>query len=371
MEALFGYVAINRKSPSPSQTFILEPEKSQNISTVLKSLRISRKEIIDAVLHGQQGLNAETIENLIRITPTSKEISQIMAFDGDPARLAHAESFLYDLLTTVPTAFTRLNVMLFRANYDVEVPQLKESLLLIQSACSELTSGGKMLVRLLEAMVKAGNRLNVDNGHQLDLTALRRLCDVKSFDEKTTLVQFVVMEAIRAEGIKCHRAESKKKNSSLKDTEQEYLRLGLPSISTDYPNVRKAGVLSHDSIRKTSSALVEQVVEMRKVVEQCGDEGRFEREMRGFIRSAETETWEVREEEARVMGDVMRKTLGHCKAGCFKDKPLELFMMVRDFLGMVDEARLQVLNIISSPAVAGGFQTMFRFPKLPSDFMST
>ncbi|KAI4384261.1 hypothetical protein MLD38_002438 [Melastoma candidum] len=112
MEALFGTVATNRKSPrgngdqrttgnlspGPSgQIFLLDPRKSQNIAIVLKSLSISRKEIIDALSQGR-GLDGETIEKLNRIAPTKEEESKILEFRGESTRLADAESFLYHIL---------------------------------------------------------------------------------------------------------------------------------------------------------------------------------------------------------------------------------------------------------------------------------
>ena len=107
MEALFGFVATNRKSPKrdnssnsknlssipPAQIFILDARKSQNMATVLKSLSISRNELLDALTNGH-GLNADTLEKLMRIAPTKEEESQILEFSGNPTGLADAESFL-------------------------------------------------------------------------------------------------------------------------------------------------------------------------------------------------------------------------------------------------------------------------------------
>ncbi|KAL2537910.1 Formin-like protein 8 [Forsythia ovata] len=72
MEALFGYVATNRKSTRrdnnstnprgdrsgpASRIFILDIRKSQNTAIILKSLGVSHKEIIDALVK-REGLNA-------------------------------------------------------------------------------------------------------------------------------------------------------------------------------------------------------------------------------------------------------------------------------------------------------------------------
>ncbi|KAG8366227.1 hypothetical protein BUALT_Bualt17G0054600 [Buddleja alternifolia] len=415
MEALFGYVATNRKSPQrdnrstsprneksgpPSQIFILDTRKSQNIAIVLKSLGITRKEIIDALVEGH-GLNADTIEKLTRIAPTDEEKTEILAFKGDPTRLADAESFLYHLLKAVPSAFTRFNAMLFRSNYDSEILQIKESLQSLESACNELRTRG-LFLKLLEAVLKAGNRLNAGtsrgNAQAFNLTALRKLSDVKSSDGKTTLLQFVVQEVVRAEGKRCvlnknrslSRTSSQSSNPGIQtpekskdDREREYMMLGLPVIgglSAEFLNVKKAATLDYDLLSKTSSELATKTAEIRKMVSCCGDDGGFAKEINGFLDTAELEIRVVQEEQIRVM-DLVKKTTDYYQAGYSKDKStnqLQLFVIVRDFLTMVDQVCIDISRNVQkrkpgSP-IAGsstpGSPRVFRFPKLPANFMS-
>ncbi|KAF5746650.1 formin-like protein 4 [Tripterygium wilfordii] len=172
MEALFGYVATNKKSlrgdnssakpTCPSQVVILDPRKSQNTAIIIKSLSISRREILDAL---------------------DEEQSQILDFNGDITRLAVAESYLNHLLKAVSSAFTRFNAMIFRSNYGSEISQLKESLQTFEAACNELRSR-RLFVKLLEAILKAGNRMNAGttkgNAQAFKLTSLQKLSDVKS-----------------------------------------------------------------------------------------------------------------------------------------------------------------------------------------------
>ncbi|KAH6815658.1 formin-like protein 4 [Perilla frutescens var. frutescens] len=416
MEALFGSVATNRKSPRgeststsplsnksgpPSQIFILDTRKSQNTAIVLKSLGLSRKDIIGALIDGQ-GLNADTIEKLARIAPTDEESSQIIAFHGDPTRLADAESFLYHLLKSVPTAFSRFNAMLFRSNYDSEVSNIKESLKSLDSACKELRTRG-LFLKLLEAVLKAGNRLNAGtsrgNAQAFNLTALRKLSDVKSSDGKTTLLQFVVQEVVRAEGKRCvlNRNRSLNRTGSQSSTsnggdnaaskderEREYMMLGLPVIgglSAEFSNVKKAATFDYDALAQSISALAAQVVEIRKIMRKCGGgDGGFSREMNGFLDTAELEVKIVREEQTGAM-ELVKKTTDYYQAGSSKDKganPLQLFVIVRDFLGMVDQVCIEISRNVqkrkSVPSVAEtsspGSPRVFRFPKLPANFMS-
>ncbi|CAI9756252.1 unnamed protein product [Fraxinus pennsylvanica] len=417
MEALFGYVATNRKSPrqgsnstSPRgdrsgpapRIFILDTRKSQNTAIVLKSLGVLHKEIVDALVKGD-GLNADTLEKLTKISPTAEETSEILAFDGDPTRLADAESFLYHLLKAFPSAFTHFNAMLFRLNYSTEISSLKESVKSLESACAELRTRG-LFLKLLEAVLKAGNRLNAGtsrgNAQAFNLTALRKLSDVKSSDGTTTLLQFVVQEVVRAEGKRCalnrNRSMSRTNSQNINpenqssdnllqvDREKEYMMLGLPVIgglSSEFSNVKKAATLDYDSLVKTSSGLSSQMIEIRKIVAQFDRNTEFAKEMKNFVEGAEEEIKAVKEEQTRII-ELVKKTTDYYQEGSSKDKrtnPLQLFVIVRDFLRMVDQVCVDIARNVQkrkpAPSSAGspsspGSPRVYRFPKLPANFMS-
>ncbi|CAN4116276.1 unnamed protein product [Withania somnifera] len=421
MEALFGCVATNKKSParegrssSPradisgpaSQIFILETRKSQNIAIVLRSLGVTRKEIIDALVDGQ-GLSVDTLEKLCRIAPTKEEESEVLAFEGDPTRLADAESFLFHILKAVPSAFTRFNAMLFKSNYGTEILHHKEYLQTLELSCKELRAQ-RLFLKLLEAILKAGNRMNAGtsrgNAHAFKLTALRKLSDVKSMDGKTTLLHFVVQEVIRAEGKRCvlnrnqrlRRSNSQtigistiptSKNTTESDeTEKEYMMLGLPivgGLSSEFINVKKAAAIDYDSFSKTCSILIAQISEIRRHLEQHDSvKGLFGKEMKKFLDAAENEIKTVSEEQDRVM-ELVKKTTDYYQAGASDDKgwqPLQLFAIVRDFLEMVDKVCVEITRNMqkkkplvavtgsSSPGMANS--RAVRFPKLPANFLS-
>lgn len=413
MEALFGYVATNRRSPTRernsknstcpnSQVILLDARKSQNTAIVLKSLALSRKELLSAVLDGKE-LNPETLEKLARVAPTKEEQSKILDFDGDPTRLADAESFHYHILKAVPSAYTRLNALLFRSNYDTEITQFKENLQTLELGCRELRTRG-LLLKLLEAILKAGNRMNAGtargNAQAFHLTALRKLSDVKSTDGKTTLLHFVVEEVVRAEGRRCvinrnhslNRSSSGSSSGSLtsensipkEEKEKEYMRLGLPlvgGLSAEFSNVKKAATVDYDAVSGTCSALSVRVVEIRELVSQCAADGGggFVKEMKAFLETAEKELNVLREEQTRVM-ELVRKTTEYYQAKQHRAHPLQLFVIIKDFLGMVDQVCIEIARnmqrrrsplagIGSSSPKSPALRTV-RFPNLPEHFLT-
>ncbi|KAE9614619.1 putative formin, FH2 domain-containing protein [Lupinus albus] len=380
MEALFGYVATNRKSPkgkndstipskagvaTPTRIFLLDPRKSQNIAIVLKSLGATQDEILEALIDGR-GLNADTIEMLARVfSPTQEEQSLILEYKGDPTRLATAESFLYHILKALPSAFKRVNAMLFRLNYDSEILDIRESLQTLELGCKELKSQ-RLFVRLLEAVLKTGNRINAGtargNAHAFNLDSLRKLSDVKSTNGETTLLNFVVEGVIRLEGKhiafnrSLSRSSSRNNNSNVnassknnaapsnEDKEREYTMLGLPivgGISSEFCNLKKAALIDYDSLVGSISALSTRIIEIQKLVSQCGNEGgNFVKEFNHLLRGATEELKLVRDEQTRVM-QLIKRTAEYYQGGASQQN-FQLFVIVKDFLGMVDQACIEI-----------------------------
>ncbi|PKU67275.1 formin-like protein 4 [Dendrobium catenatum] len=399
IEALFGYVSANpnpaksNSSESSSSTStsaaaavptpinLLDARKSQNIAIILRTIAVSRNEILDSLQHGH-GLAADTLEKLTRITLTKDEESLILSFSGNPVHLTDAESFLFHLLQSFPSAFPRLNAMHFRSCvYNTEILHLKQSLQTLELACKELRTRG-LFLKLLEAILKAGNRMNAGtargNAQAFDLTALRKLSDVKSTDGKTTLLHFVVEEVVRSEGKRCAAINAE----AGEDREREFMMLGLPvvgGLSSEFMNVKKAAALDLDSMAVTCSAMAERVMDIRKFLRSCeeNEEG-FVREMKGFVETASKEIEEVREEQWKVMEIVKRTTDYYLLGAAMKEKEgkpsLQILVIVRDFLAMVDQACIDICRNIQkrkkeTPLEKEKRMTT-RFPNLPARFMA-
>ncbi|KFK40834.1 hypothetical protein AALP_AA2G047700 [Arabis alpina] len=420
MEALFGYVGARKPSDansvpqnpnvSTTQTYILDPRKSQNKAIVLKSLGMTKEDIIDLLTDGHDA-EPDTLEKLSGIAPTQEEQTEILEFNGDPKELAYAESQLFHILRAVPSAFNRFNVMLFKINYGSEVAQQKRSLQTLESACNELRARG-LFMKLLEAILKAGNRMNAGtargNAQAFNLTALRKLSDVKSVDGKTTLLHFVVEEVVRSEGkraamnkISNDNAGGEIADASREEQEIEFVKMGLPIIgglSSEFTNVKKAAGIDYDSFVATTLALGTRVVETKRLLDQSkGKEDGCLTKLKSFFDSAEEELKVIIEEQSRIM-ELVKTTTNYYQAGALKERNLfQLFVIIRDFLGMVDNACSEIARNqrkqrpatkvagAASTTVAGAStsaaaeappstippqRNAVRFPILPPNFMS-
>lgn len=359
---------------------------------MLKSLAIPRNAILEALLDGQ-GLSSETLERLTKIAPTQEEAVKIMQFNGSTDKLADAESFLYFILKAVPTAFTRLKAMLFRSNYDSEVLQLKEDLQTLEMSCKELRTSG-LFIKLLEAILKAGNRMNAGtsrgNAQGFNLSSLRKLSDVKSTDGKTSLLYFIVEQVAQSEG----RREAMIYQKTQQERDTEYLMmLGLQvlkGLRDELSQVKKAASIDHHSFISLCSNLNAHVTEIREIMTSCdgnSERGGFIKEMKGFLEDCEEELKVVKEEQTRVM-ELVKKTNEYYLAGGYKDNvsnsnPFQLFCIVKDFVDMVDQACLElekklekekknvgVEAVLSTPPLSPSRKVPLRFPNFDFHFMS-
>ena len=428
MDTLFGYSATNQNNPNsnknlsntfassatssttPTQICLLDPRKSQNIAIVLRSLGIGRKEILDALLDGQ-GLSHDALEKLSRIALTKEEETKILEFSGNTTKLADAESFLYHLLKATPSPFARINAMLFKSNYDAEILHIKKSIQTLELACKEIKSHG-LFLKLLEAILKAGNRMNAGtargNAKAFNLTALCKLSDVKSTDGKTTLLHFVVEEVVRSEGKRLvinrnhslRRSGSSSSNHSSnlqanpgttkttrEEKEKEYMKLGLPvvgGLSEELANVKKAAAIDYDALVASCSNMGARIGEIQQFLSSCSDGDTFLKEMEGFLEASEEELKVVIEEQIRVM-ELVKRTTEYYQPGASKDRnaqPLQLFVIVRDFLVMFARVCVDITRNIqkkSVPASRGSSpnaksetekRPVARFTNLPPRFMS-
>ena len=149
-------------------------------------------------------------------------------------------------------------------------------------ACQELTKS-RLFLKLLEAVLKTGNRMNVGTfrggAQAFKLDTLLKLSDVKGTDGKTTLLHFVVLEIIRSEGVRATRAAKEQSTSvssldtnnvtddNKEKTEDGYKQLGLKVVSNlgdELQNVKKAAILDADQLAMSVASLGHKLIRTKE-----------------------------------------------------------------------------------------------------------
>ncbi|RZR78963.1 hypothetical protein BHM03_00004525 [Ensete ventricosum] len=351
IESLFGYTSTNKpknngkesSSKSPAQhVHILDAKKSQNLAISLKALNVKIEEVCDALMEGNE-LPVELLQMLLKMAPTSDEEMRLRLFTGDLSELGSAEQFLKALLD-IPFAFQRLDVLLFMASLPEEATSAKESFSTLEVACGELKNS-RLFLKLLEAVLKTGNRMNdgtFRGGAQaFKLDTLLKLADVKGTDGKTTLLHFVVQEIIRSEGVRAVRMARES------ESEDYYCKLGLKVVSSlgdELQNVKKAACLDADALTTLVAHVGQRLVKTKEFLNtsmKSHEESGFHHSLKHFVEQAETQITFLLEEEKRIRS-LVKKTTNFFHGNAGKDEGLRLFVIVRDFLVMLDKACKEV-----------------------------
>ncbi|XP_058730536.1 formin-like protein 5 [Vicia villosa] len=381
IETLFGYNAANKNNgqrqkessssqdPSPQYIQIVDKKRAQNLLILLRALNVTMEEVCDALYEGNE-LPSEFLQTLLKMAPTSDEELKLRLFNGDLSQLGPADSFL-KALVDIPFAFKRMEALLFMGTFKEELTTTKESFAVLEVACKELRNS-RLFLKLLEAVLKTGNRMNdgtYRGGAQaFKLDTLLKLSDVKGTDGKTTLLHFVVQEIIRSEGIKAARAAKERQGlssikteevleDSARETEEDHYReLGLEMVShlsSELENVRRGSVLDADSLRATAAKLGHGLLKakdlLNKNLKNVEDDRGFRETVESFVQDAEADVMKLLEDEKRVTA-LVKSTGDYFHGNAAKDDGLRLFVVVRDFLIMLDKVCKEVRDAQKKPA---------------------
>lgn len=211
-----------------------------------------------------------------------------------------------------------------------------------------------MFLKLLEAVLRTGNRMNVGtnrgDAHAFKLDTLLKLVDIKGTDGKTTLLHFVVQEIVRTEGSHIsgsdhHQASDNIQQYTLQD-EVDFKKLGLQvvsGLSGELTNVKKAAAMDSDMLSSDVAKLgrgIEKVVEVVKLNEESPlkeTSQKFSEAMNGFLKKGEEEILRIQAQEKNALSSVKEITeYFHGNSAKEEAHPFRIFMVVRDFLSILD-----------------------------------
>ncbi|GAU14560.1 hypothetical protein TSUD_96240 [Trifolium subterraneum] len=374
-------------APMPPENRVLDPKKSQNIAILLRALNVTIDEVCEALREGNcDTLGTELLESLLKMAPTKEEESKLKEFkDESPFKLGPAEKFLKVMLD-IPFAFKRMDAMLYIANFDSELEYLKKSFDTLEVACEELKNS-RMFMKILEAVLRTGNRMNVgtDRGdaQAFKLDTLLKLVDIKGTDRKTTLLHFVVQEIVRTEGSLVSGADHQNVDSfnnhqcTLQD-EVDSRKLGLQvvsGLSGELTNVKKVAVMDSDTLSSEVAKLakgIEKVVLVVKLNEESPlkeTNQKFSEAMKSFLERAQEEILRIQVQEKSAISSVKEVTeYFHGNSAKEEAHPFRIFMVVRDFLSILDGVCKQVGKANERTLVGSRLDVMPSITSLPPIF---
>ena len=212
-----------------------------------------------------------------------------------------------------------------------------------------------------------GNRMNVGTNRgeakAFKLDTLLKLVDIKGVDGKTTLLHFVVQEITRSEVTVDETTFHGNKDGFRKQGLQV-----VAGLSRDLANVKRSAGMDSDVLSGYVTKLETGLDKLRSFIKTetttttTSTPGKFFDSMKAFLKDAEEEIRKVKGEERKAMSMVKEVTeYFHGDAAKEEAHPLRIFMVVRDFLGVLDnvckEVRtMQEMSITMGSASARSFR---------------
>lgn len=224
----------------------------------------------------------------------------------------------------------------------------------LQTACEELRNS-RIFLKLLEAVLRTGNRMNVGtnrgDARAFKLDTLLKLVDIKGADGKTTLLHFVLHETIRAEGSHLSVADLnpnvEKNQQSVVCDKAEFKKNFLEvfsGLSHELANVKKAAVMETDILSNEVAKLatgVTKITDVLKLNEELvlsESSRKFFESMNGYLKKAQEEIINIQAQEDVALSMVKELTeYFYGDSAKEEARPIRIFMVVRDFLSILDQ----------------------------------
>uniref|UniRef100_A0A0P6J7Y2 Protein diaphanous homolog 3 isoform e n=1 Tax=Heterocephalus glaber TaxID=10181 RepID=A0A0P6J7Y2_HETGA len=173
----------------------LDSKIAQNLSIFLSSFRVPYEEIKMMILEVDETQLAESmIQNLIKHLPDQEQLSSLSQFKSDYNNLCEPEQFTV-VMSNVKRLRPRLSAILFKLQFEEQVNNIKPDIMAVSTACEEIKKS-KSFSKLLELVLLMGNYMNAGSRNAqtfgFNLSSLCKLKDIKSADQKTTLLHFLV-----------------------------------------------------------------------------------------------------------------------------------------------------------------------------------
>lgn len=193
------------------------------------------------------------------------------------------------------------------------------------------------------------------------LDTLLKLVDIKGKDGKTTLLHFVVQEIIRSEGGGTDtRSESQIQKSNLRFNDEDFRREGLQvvaGLSKELGNVKRAAGMDSDVLSSYVSKLELGLHTVRQVLQNEINitQDKFVDSMNVFLEEAVDEIARVKAEERKALSLVKEVTqYFHGDDAKREAHPLRIFMVIRDFLSILDNVCKDVGRMQEKTTVGSG-----------------
>ena len=213
---------------------LLDGKRAMNMAIALSRIKLSNAEVKHALLMCDASkLELDQVQSLRDCMPQAGDNEQLKSFKGDPATLGEAEKFLLELVDAPEVARMR-DILEFMLRFPPRARELREQLRTFIAACDDVKMSKKLRV-ILGVVLKVGNQLNQGGKTRaFTLDSLLKLSTTKAFDNKTTVLDYLVKVVMKHQGAAldfkselCHVQAAQRMSLLLMEGEANELEAGL------------------------------------------------------------------------------------------------------------------------------------------------
>ncbi|KAJ6655472.1 hypothetical protein lerEdw1_005173 [Lerista edwardsae] len=225
---------------------VLDSKNAQNLSIFLGSFRMPYEEIKNVILEVNEALLTESmVQNLLKLMPEPDKLKMIAEMKEEYNELAEPEQFGV-VISSVPCLRPRLSAILFKLQFNEQVENIKPEIVSVTAACEEVRKS-ESFASLLSVILMMGNFMNSGSMNAgafgFNISFLCKLRDIKSGDQKLTLLHFVA------------------------DTcEQQYP--DVLKFPDELIHVEKASQVSAENLRKNLDQMKKQISDVQRDIEK-------------------------------------------------------------------------------------------------------
>jgi len=175
---------------------LIDSKRAYNVDISLARIRISHSHIRDIILTLGDELTVDMCTQLITIVPTPEEVDVLKTYaqDADVSQLANTEQFFH-AVGSIPRIQKRLNLVLFKLQFDTIAGSIEEGLTFVETAEKEIKESSS-LKTLFSIILAFGNYMNAETAkggaYGFKLSALGRLGSAKTVDNSSNLLNYLV-----------------------------------------------------------------------------------------------------------------------------------------------------------------------------------
>jgi len=183
------------KKKEEKKTF-LQSDKQRMINIVLNKINLDPLDIVESLEQYDLNILSENIcELILPIMPTDTEINEVKKFNGDPSELANSDQLVL-LISDLVGFKERIKSIIFKNKYKKQINLLNNDADSFYDAFDFLKSD-ENLKEWFEIILAFGNFMNGGSfrggAYGFKLDCLKILNEVKSKDNKTTLLQYIII----------------------------------------------------------------------------------------------------------------------------------------------------------------------------------